>query len=161
MQVVGGGDKTTSVDLANRSKSKTIEQFSVNGVDHETQAIIVEDVFKYFKYAVKKQLKFDMVILDPPSFLPVQRNLSFSAEKDYKNLLIEAIAITEDHGVIVASTNSAAFDMKKFKGFIKTAFQECNEKYEILEEYSLPEDFRTIKEFPEGDYLKVVFIRKK
>ena len=157
---LGGATKTTSVDLANRSKSKTIEQFSMNGIDYEAQDIIVEDVFHYFKYAVKKNLTFDLVILDPPSFAR-SKKVTFSAAKDYTNLLKQAITITEDHGVIVASTNSAAFDMKKFKGFIKTAFQECNEKYEILEEYSLPEDFRTIKEFPEGDYLKVVFIRKK
>ena len=157
---LGGATKTTSVDLANRSKSKTIEQFTMNGIDYEAQDIIVEDVFHYFKYAVKKNLKFDLVILDPPSFAR-SKKVTFSAAKDYTNLLKQAITITEDHGVIVASTNSAAFDMKKFKGFIKTAFQECNEKYEILEEYSLPEDFRTIKEFPEGDYLKVVFIRKK
>ena len=156
----GGATKTTSVDLANRSKSKTIEQFSMNGIDYEAQDIIVEDVFHYFKYAVKKNLKFDLVILDPPSFAR-SKKVTFSAAKDYTDLLKQAITITEDHGVIVASTNSAAFDMKRFKGFIKTAFQECNEKYEILEEYSLPEDFRTIKEFPEGDYLKVVFIRKK
>ena len=157
---LGGATKTTSVDLANRSKSKTIEQFSMNGIDYEAQDIIVEDVFHYFKYAVKKNLKFDLVILDPPSFAR-SKKVTFSAAKDYTNLLKQAITITEDHGVIVASTNSATFDMKRFKGFIKTAFQECNEKYEILEEYSLPEDFRTIKEFPEGDYLKVVFIRKK
>jgi 23S rRNA (cytosine1962-C5)-methyltransferase len=157
---LGGATKTTSVDLANRSKSKTIEQFSMNGIDYEAQDIIVEDVFHYFRYAVKKNLKFDLVILDPPSFAR-SKKVTFSAAKDYTNLLKQAITITEDHGVIVASTNSATFDMKKFKGFIKTAFQESNEKYEILEEYSLPEDFSTIKEFPEGDYLKVVFIRKR
>jgi 23S rRNA (cytosine1962-C5)-methyltransferase len=157
---LGGATKTTSVDLANRSKSKTIEQFSMNGIDYEAQDIIVEDVFHYFKYAIKKNLKFDLVILDPPSFAR-SKKVTFSAAKDYTNLLKQAITITEDHGVIVASTNSATFDMKKFKGFIKTAFQESNEKYEILEEYSLPEDFSTIKEFPEGDYLKVVFIRKR
>ena len=52
---LGGANKTTSVDLANRSLSKTIEQFSVNEVDYEAQDIIVEDVFLYFKYAAKKK----------------------------------------------------------------------------------------------------------
>jgi 23S rRNA (cytosine1962-C5)-methyltransferase len=60
---LGGATKTTSVDLANRSRSKTVEQFSINGIDFEAQDIIVEDVFNYFKYAVKKELKFDMVIM--------------------------------------------------------------------------------------------------
>ncbi|HFK1512985.1 class I SAM-dependent rRNA methyltransferase [Bacillus paranthracis] len=157
--VLGGASKTTSVDLANRSLSKTIEQFSVNEVDYEAQDIIVEDVFLYFKYAAKKKMKFDMVVLDPPSFAR-SKKYTFSAAKDYKNLLKETIAITENNGIIVASTNCSAFDMKKFKGFIDTAFKEMNGKYKILEEHSLPEDFRTIDQFKEGDYLKVVFIEK-
>ncbi|MED0937510.1 class I SAM-dependent rRNA methyltransferase [Bacillus mobilis] len=156
---LGGASKTTSVDLANRSLSKTIEQFSVNEVDYEAQDIIVEDVFLYFKYAAKKKMKFDMVVLDPPSFAR-SKKYTFSAAKDYKNLLKETIAITENNGIIVASTNCSAFDMKKFKGFVDTAFKEMNGKYKILEEHSLPEDFRTIDQFKEGDYLKVVFIEK-
>ncbi len=156
---LGGASKTTSVDLANRSLSKTIEQFIVNEVDYEAQDIIVEDVFLYFKYAAKKKMKFDMVVLDPPSFAR-SKKYTFSAAKDYKNLLKETIAITENNGIIVASTNCSAFDMKKFKGFIDTAFKEMNGKYKILEEHSLPEDFRTIDQFKEGDYLKVVFIEK-
>jgi 23S rRNA (cytosine1962-C5)-methyltransferase len=156
---LGGATKTTSVDLANRSKSKTIEQFNVNGIDAETQDIIVEDVFKYFKYAVKKGLLFDVVILDPPSFAR-SKKFVFSAEKDYKNLLKEAISITEDNGIILASTNASSFGMDKFKGFIDTAFKESKKRYKLMEEFSLPEDFKTNKHYPESDYLKVVFIKK-
>ncbi len=156
---LGGATKTTSVDVANRSLSKTIEQFSINEIDYEAQDIIVEDVFKYYKYANKKNLTFDLVILDPPSFARTKKT-TFSAAKDYPDLLKESISITADDGVIVASTNSSAFDMKKFKSFIDRAFRESNSKYKILEEFSLPEDFRTIPQFKEGNYLKVVFIKK-
>ncbi|MFB7639097.1 class I SAM-dependent rRNA methyltransferase [Peribacillus butanolivorans] len=156
---LGGSVKTTSVDLANRSLPKTMEQFSVNEIDPETQNIVVMDVFKYFKYAVKKALKFDMVILDPPSFAK-SKKFTFSAGKDYTNLLKDAISITEDNGVIVASTNCSTFDMKKFKSFIEAAFREMNGKYELMEEFSLPEDFKTSSDYKEGNYLKVVFIKK-
>ncbi|EWG13015.1 class I SAM-dependent rRNA methyltransferase [Cytobacillus firmus] len=156
---LGGAVKTTSVDLANRSKSKTIEMFSVNGIDFEAQDIIVEDVFNYFKYAVRKQLKFDMVILDPPSFARSKKH-TFSARKDYPELLAQAIQITEKNGIIVASSNCSTFNMNKFKDFIKKAFAQTGDRYKILEEFTLPEDFRTIKEFKEGDYLKVAFIQK-
>ncbi|MCM3668862.1 class I SAM-dependent rRNA methyltransferase [Mesobacillus maritimus] len=157
---LGGASKTTSVDLANRSLPKTQEQFEINGIDVEKQDILVMDVFKYFKYAVKKEIKFDLVILDPPSFAR-SKKFVFSAEKDYKNLLKEAIAITEDNGVIVASTNASNFDMNKFKGFVKTSFKESGIDYQILEEFSLPEDFNTTNKFPEGDYLKVLFLKKR
>ncbi len=155
---IGGAVKTTSVDLAKRSSSKTIEQFSVNGIDFETQDILVMDVFNYFKYAKRKELKFDVVILDPPSFAR-SKKYTFSTSKDYTNLMKEAIAITEKNGVIVASTNSASFGMKKFKGFIDKAFKDLGKKYSIVEEYTLPNDFRVQKEFKEGDYLKVLFVK--
>ncbi|MDP4164876.1 MAG: class I SAM-dependent rRNA methyltransferase, partial [Bacillota bacterium] len=154
---LGGAKKTTSVDLAKRSFSKTVEQFRVNDIDPLEHQIIVEDVFNYFKYAVKKGLKFDLVILDPPSFAR-SKKFTFSAEKDYKNLLKEAIAITEEKGTIVASTNCSSFGMEKFKGFIDTAFNETGRRYKIAEEFTLPGDFKTTKEFAEGDYLKVAFI---
>lgn len=156
---LGGATKTTSVDLANRSLDKTTEQFTINGIDLEANDIIVEDVFQYFKYAVRKKKMFDLVILDPPSFAR-SKKYTFSAAKDYKNLLKEAILITEKNGIIVASTNSANFDMKRFKGFIDQAFKESNVKYSIKEEFSLPSDFATIKQYREGNYLKVVFIQK-
>lgn len=157
--VLGGASKTTSVDLANRSKSKTIEQMSINGIDYEAHDIIVEDVFNYFKYAVRKQLSFDMVILDPPSFARSKKH-TFSAGKDYPALLEQAIQITAKNGIIVASSNCSTFNMTKFKDFIDKAFKATGGKYKILEEYSLPEDFKVVKEFKEGDYLKVVFIKK-
>ncbi|WP_144448539.1 class I SAM-dependent rRNA methyltransferase [Halalkalibacter nanhaiisediminis] len=156
---LGRAEKTTSVDLANRSLAKTIEQFSVNGVDYESQDIVVMDVFNYFKYAKKKEKSFDLVILDPPSFARSKKR-TFSAEKNYTDLLQEAISITNKDGVIVASTNCSTFGMDKFHSFIGEAFKREKGKYEILEEYTLPEDFRTTKAFREGNYLKVVFIKK-
>lgn len=155
---IGGASKTTSVDLANRSLSKTREQFQVNEIDYEAQDIIVQDVFNYFKYAIKKNLKFDIVIIDPPSFARSKKH-TFSVIKDYVSLLKDAIQLTEENGVIVASTNYSNFDMNKFKFFIAKAFKESNRNYVIIEEFSLPEDFRVINQFTEGNYLKVVFIQ--
>ncbi len=157
---LGGSKKTTSVDLANRSRAKTEEQFTVNGIDVEVQDIIVEDVFNYFKYAVRKKLSFDMVVLDPPSFARSKKH-TFSASKDYVKLLKEAIQITSKNGIIVASTNASNFDMKRFKTFIDKAFKELDGKYSIEETFSLPKDFRVNEKFKEGNYLKVVFIRKR
>ena len=74
--------------------------------------------------------------------------------------LKEAIEITSRGGVIVASTNSANFSMMTFRDFIKKAFFQLKGKYKVEESFSLPKDFRVNPKFKEGDYLKVVFIRK-
>ena len=156
---LGGAKETTSVDLANRSRNKTKEQFLINNIDLKSQQIIVEDVFNYFKYAVRKKLSFDLVVLDPPSFARSKKH-TFSASKDYVKLLKEAIQITSKGGIVVASTNASNFDMRRFKEFIDKAFKALNGKYSIEETFSLPKDFRTNQKFKEGNYLKVVFIRK-
>ena len=156
---LGGAVKTTSVDLASRSLPKTIEQFSVNGIDYEQQEIRVMDVFDYFRYAKRHELKFDLVILDPPSFAR-SKKYTFSTARNYPELLMDAIAITEKNGIIVASTNNASFGMKRFKTFIEKAFQDSGSKYKILEESSLPRDFRTNRDFQEFNYLKVVILQK-
>lgn len=158
MAAAKGGAITTSIDLASRSLEKTNENFTINNIDSTKHHIIVEDIFLYFKHAKKEKLKFDVVILDPPSFATSKDN-RFSAAKDYKGLVKSAIDITEDEGVIVASTNCATFNMAKFKKFIDEAFKESHRNYEILEEHNLPEDFAITDKFPEGNYLKVVFVR--
>lgn len=155
---LGGAAGTTSVDLAKRSLSKTIEQFSVNGIDFESQDIKVMNVFEYFSYAARKGLKFDVVVLDPPSFARTKK-MTFSTAKDYPKLLGDALAITNDNGVIIASTNNASFSMKKFKTFIDLAFTNADKKYKILEQHQLPEDFAVPHNFPEFNYLKVVVIQ--
>lgn len=157
--MLGGATKTTSVDLASRSEAKTIEQFSVNGIDYEQQEIRVMDVFDYFRYAKRHELKFDLVVLDPPSFAR-SKKYTFSAAQNYPELLMDAIAITEKNGIIVASTNNASFGMKRFKTFIDKAFNDAGSKYKILEESSLPRDFRTNRDFQEFNYLKVVILQK-
>ncbi|UPT76723.1 class I SAM-dependent rRNA methyltransferase [Sulfurovum sp. XGS-02] len=156
---LGGAAKTTSVDLAKRSRSRTEEQFRINDIDPKGHDIIVEDVFNYFKYAVRKEILFDVVVLDPPSFARSKKH-TFSVAKDYVKLLKEAIQITQKGGVIVASTNYANLNMAKFKDFIDKAFKELGGKYKIEHTFSLPKDFRVMEKFKEGDYLKVAFIRK-
>ena len=99
------------------------------------------------------------MVLDPPSFARSKKH-TFSVAKDYVKLLKEAIQITNKGGAIVASTNYANLDMDRFKGFIDKAFKELGGKYKIEHTFSLPKDFRVMDKFKEGDYLKVVFVRK-
>ena len=116
------------------------------------------DVFKYFGYAAKKGWSLTSSSL-------IRLLCAHKNGRSARRKIIKPAEGNDRHhcknGIIIASTNSSAFNMKKFKGFIETAFKETNERYDILEEYTLPEDFKTIPAFKEGNYLKVVFLRKK
>jgi 23S rRNA (cytosine1962-C5)-methyltransferase len=156
---LGGAASTTSIDVANRSREKTEEQFKLNDIDPDKNKIIVDDVFSYYKRAAKLGESYDIVILDPPSFARTKKTI-FRAAKDYSALLKQTIPITNKGGTIIASTNHAGLSQKKFRTFIEQAFEETGDKYKIQESFSLPKDFRTHPSFPDGDYLKVYFIQK-
>ena len=154
---MGGAVATTSVDLAKRSLPKTTEQFEVNHLNLAPQKIIVMDVFDYFKYASRKGLSYDMIILDPPSFARNKKKV-FSVAKNYGELVKDSIDILTDKGTLIASTNAANLSLAKYQKMVITALQEKNVRYKITDTYQLPADFQVNPNFPEGNYLKVLFI---
>lgn len=150
----GGAVQTTSVDLAKRSLSKTREQFEVNAFDVQKQEIHVMDVFGYFKYAQKKGKKFDLIILDPPSFARNGKKV-FRVGKNYGELVTQSVALLENRGFLVASTNAANLPRGKFQHMIETSLKEEGVAFNQVAEYGLPADFTVDPAFPEGNYLKV------
>ncbi|MDR2832511.1 MAG: class I SAM-dependent rRNA methyltransferase [Streptococcaceae bacterium] len=156
----GGALETTSVDLANRSIDKTKEQFLVNGLDVDAQKIYAMDVFNYFNYAKKKELSYDLIVLDPPSFARNKKKI-FTVEKNYGELIEASVDILNDQGTIIASTNAANLSTKKFKAIVTESLKNKKVQFAIERQEQLPADFRVAPEFLEGDYLKVLFIKVK
>lgn len=157
---MGGAVSTTSVDLAKRSLPKTQEQFNVNQLPLESQKIIVMDVFEYFKYAQRKELTYDLIILDPPSFARNKKKV-FSVVKNYGDLVKEAVALLKSKGTLLASTNAANLSLDKYVKMVTEALETAKVHYEITKTYQLPSDFQVNPNFPEGNYLKVLFIQIK
>lgn len=156
----GGASETTSVDLAKRSLDKTREQFLTNGISPESQKIYVMDVFKYFSYARRKFLTYDIVVLDPPSFARNGKK-TFSVAKNYGELVADAVDILSKNGILIASTNAANLTDEKFTQMVEEALEKKGVKYYFFQKEKLPADYHISREFSEGNYLKVLFIQIK
>ena len=76
------------------------------------------DVFEYFKYAKRKGLSYDVIVLDPPSFARNKKQ-TFSVAKDYHKLIFQSLEILNPGGMIIASTNAANVSRDKFKKKLK------------------------------------------
>ena len=105
------------------------------------------DVFDYFKYASRKGLSYDMIILDPPSFARNKKKV-FSVAKNYGELVKDSIDILTDKGTLIASTNAANLSLAKYQKMVITALQEKNVRYKITDTYQLPADFQVNPNFP-------------
>ena len=154
---MGGAVQTTSVDVANRSLEKTREQFEVNGIDASEQKIYVMDVFDYIKYAAKKSLTFDTIVLDPPSFARTKKR-TFSVAKDYAGLVEQLVPLTAKNGNLILSTNAANVSEKQFLEMIHKGLRSSGRSYRLAHQKKLPLDFPVAPHTPLSDYLKVVFV---
>ena len=153
---MGGASQTTSVDLAKRSRELSQAHFQANGISTDDHRFIVMDVFEYFKYAKRKGLTYDVIVLDPPSFARNKKQ-TFSVAKDYHKLISQSLEILNPGGIIIASTNAANVSRQKFTEQIDKGFAGSN--YQILNKYGLPADFAYNKKDESSNYLKVISMK--
>ena len=153
---MGGASQTTSVDLAKRSRELSQAHFQANGISTDDHRFIVMDVFEYFKYAKRKGLTYDVIVLDPPSFARNKKQ-TFSVAKDYHKLISQSLEILNAGGIIIASTNAANVSRQKFTEQIDKGF--AGRSYQILNKYGLPADFAYNKKDESSNYLKVISMK--
>lgn len=153
---MGGASQTTSVDLAKRSRELSQAHFQANGLSTDEHRFIVMNVFEYFKYAKRKDLTYDVIVLDPPSFARNKKQ-TFSVAKDYHKLISQSLEILNPGGIIIASTNAANVSRQKFTEQIDKGFAGRN--YQILNKYGLPADFAYNKKDESSNYLKVISMK--
>lgn len=153
---MGGVSQTTSVDLAKRSRELSQAHFKANGISTDNHRFIVMDVFEYFKYAKRKGLTYDVIVLDPPSFARNKKQ-TFSVAKDYHKLISQSLEILNPGGIIIASTNAANVSRQKFTEQIDKGF--AGRSYQILNKYGLPADFSYNKKDESSNYLKVISMK--
>ena len=153
---MGGASQTTSVDLAKRSRELSQAHFQANGISTDDHRFIVMDVFEYFKYAKRKGLTYDVIVLDPPSFARNKKQ-TFSVAKDYHKLISQSLEILNPGGIIITSTNAANVSRQKFTEQIDKGF--AGRSYQILNKYGLPADFAYNKKDESSNYLKVISMK--
>ena len=153
---MGGASQTTSVDLAKRSRELSQAHFQANGISTDDHRFVVMDVFEYFKYAKRKGLTYDVIVLDPPSFARNKKQ-TFSVAKDYHKLISQSLEILNPGGIIITSTNAANVSRQKFTEQIDKGF--AGRSYQILNKYGLPADFAYNKKDESSNYLKVISMK--
>jgi len=144
--------KVTSVDLSKTYMTWLEQNIEANNFNSEDHTSIVGPCAKVIN---KLDQKFDLIISDPPSFSTDGKKRTSSLDfykKELKNLL--GLLNEEGHLVIFLNTHSVA--RRKFKNTIRELLGD--EK--IVRDLYLSKDCPILKNFPEGDYLKGLIIKK-
>lgn len=148
--IKGGVSYTCSVDLAPRSHELAEANYLKNGISTEQHRLVCEDVFDFLKQTKET---FDLVVVDPPSF-STSAGKAFSTSSHYGELIDLVKQVSTQDATILLSTNNASISREKFRAI-------AEERLKVLKEFGLPADFRTHRNMPESNYLKVLVCKKK
>ncbi|MGI8819637.1 MAG: class I SAM-dependent methyltransferase [Chthoniobacterales bacterium] len=103
------GAQTTSVDLSKKSLGRGRENFALNDLSLEGQTFLPEDVMAFLPRLARRGQKFDIIILDPPTFSRTHRGRAFQVERDFETLLAQALEVAGRDAHILLSTNCSTF----------------------------------------------------
>ena len=99
------GARTLSVDLSKKSLDRGRENFALNSLSTSNHRFIAEDVMEFLPRLARNGEKFDVIILDPPTFSRTHRGKAFQVERDFEKLLLHAMEVAQRESRILLSTN--------------------------------------------------------
>jgi 23S rRNA (cytosine1962-C5)-methyltransferase len=151
------GAATTSLDLSPKYLEWGRDNFRLNGLDPGAHEFLHGDIFDWLKRLAKKKRQFDLVILDPPTFSSSKAGGVFRADRDYGALAEAAMAVLRPGGVLLASTNAAKLEPKRFLQSILDAAGARRRTVLQQRYFPQPPDFPISREEPA--YLKTAWFK--
>jgi len=154
----GGAPQVTSTDLSEPALAAAVEQFALNGDDPNVAAaeheVLAGDAFQTLQMLAAADRRFDMVIVDPPTFARRQAELP-RALSAYRRLVAGALAVLRPGGTLVMASCTARITAGQFFETVHEAARESGRPLEEIERTGHPLDHPVT--FPEGAYLKCLF----
>jgi 23S rRNA (cytosine1962-C5)-methyltransferase len=132
----GGARETVTVDLSNTYLDWAARNFTLNGMDLSRHPRVRADVFRYLDDAARTGERFDLIVMDPPSFSNSAKMLDvLDVQRDQVRLVEGALALLNPGGVLYFSNN--------LRGFTLDAA--LAGRCQNISAQSVPEDFRNRK----------------
>ena len=147
-----GGAETVNIDLSKRYLEWGRRNYELNGIDPAGHEFIFGEAGNWLERFMRKGRKFDLVILDPPTFSRDKQGKVFTVETGFAGLVRASEAILASAGELFCSTNQRTLTGKAFRGLIAEGLAipaACR-----LRERKMPADFP-------GAYLKAVWVGRR
>ena len=106
----GGAARSVTVDMSQTYQRWTRRNFVLNDVDFKRHTLVCEDVLGFLAEAVARRARFDLVVLDPPSFSNSKRmDTTFDVQRDHPALVRQCLALLAPDGELYFSNNRRGF----------------------------------------------------
>jgi 23S rRNA (cytosine1962-C5)-methyltransferase len=110
----GGAARVLNLDISRHYLDWGRENAEINGYATAPTDFVKGDVFDWLRRFGKRGQKFDVVILDPPSYSTTHET-RFSVERDTSRLVALAARVVQPGGYLIACTN---YEQLPQRGFV-------------------------------------------
>lgn len=155
--LAGGARKADTVDIDEHAAAGTIANLGLNNFNHADTEVFTDDVFEFLQNKTTEDT-YDFIILDPPAFAKRSSDIA-NATRGYRELNRLALEKLPKGGLLLTSSCSAHVDTQLFQSIIFQAAKQARREVKILSRHILAADHPVNLYFPEGDYLKSLFLR--
>ncbi len=154
----GNAKSVISVDIGKGLAEAMAINLKLNRFSPDRHQFITEDCFTVLDRFVTQQTKFDLIILDPPSFAKTKQN-RFVALRAYTKLNRVAIQLLNPGGILVSASCTSQVSPEAFKQMLSQACAQADRWGQIIHEAGHPPDHPVPIGFMEGRYLKFVALK--
>ena len=152
---LGGAASVTSVDSAAPAMAAAERNFRRNGLETTAHEFVVADCFELLEKYRGEGRRFDLIVVDPPSFARSKAQLP-AALHAYQRLNQLAITCLETDGLLASSSCTSQVSPEAFREMLSSAAEDAKRRLLILHEAGQPLDHPVPAHFPEARYLKFV-----
>ena len=146
----GGAASVTAVDISAPAVEATRKNAEANELSIEAKEA---NVFDYLKESETSGEKYDLVILDPPSFTKNRKSVG-NAMRGYKEIHLRALKLLERDGILSTYSCSHHISEKEFFKMICDASVDAKRTLRVLDRHTQRADHPVIATLPETGYLK-------
>lgn len=156
----GGAKEVTSLDLSGHAIESSKRNFALNAENPQVAAArhltIEDDAFKAMSELVKRGIKYDLIIIDPPAFA-VRRSQVKDALKAYGRLAHLGVNLLAPDGDIVLASCSRPVTPSDFRQTMCNAAAKAGRPLRDIKETAHALDHPL--DFEESRYLKCLFAK--
>ncbi|HRT27369.1 MAG TPA: class I SAM-dependent rRNA methyltransferase, partial [Syntrophales bacterium] len=152
-----GAGSVTLVDQSAAALEAARENVSLNGMKDVVS--VKADAFAYLAREAKQGKRYDLVVLDPPSFAKA-KDAKGGALKGYRRLVLDGLRILKPEGYLAVFSCSHHISLDDIGCACLNAAADADCRIEVLEHLFQDTDHPYILNIPQSLYLKGLLTRK-
>jgi 23S rRNA (cytosine1962-C5)-methyltransferase len=157
--LAGGARSALSIDSSADALALGRAHVADNGLDAARAEWRDADVFAELRGLRDAAREFDLIVLDPPKFAPTAQHAE-KATRAYKDINLLALKLLRPGGLLATFSCSGGVSAELFQKIVFGAALDARVDAAIVGRFAPSADHPVALNFPEGDYLKGLLVRK-